>query len=300
MNVHDGERGCRFCRLLLRLLLLLWLLWLIRSLIRLCRVARRHPRRGAHDVPPWAYRQPDPLIYCQTFLQAQGLGVTWDNPDIHLELSAQPGVPVDSHSLDPNTEYVVVARIWNGSTTAPAVDLPVRASYLEFGIGTIRHDIGQTTVDLPVKGAAGTPAIARIPWRTPAAAGHYCLQVELVWADDAEPANNLGQHNTDVRPLNSPRATFEFPLRNDGPRPRLLRLEVDGYRLPGRRPCPPRDHDPERERREALTRHARQSGRSPKAGRSRSSRGRSSSSRAPPRTSPWSSPRPTASRAARP
>ena len=133
MNVHDGERDCRFCRLLLRLLLLLWLLWLIRSLIRLCRVARRHPRSGEHDMPPWAYRQPDPLIYCQTFLQAQGVGVTWDNPDIQLELPAQPGVPVDSHSLDPNTEYVVVARVWNGSTTAPAVDLPVRASYLESG-----------------------------------------------------------------------------------------------------------------------------------------------------------------------
>src|SRR5215211_6669859 len=209
MKEHDGHE-CRWCRRLLRLLFLLWLAWLIRSLIRLCRVARREPRGREHDVPAWAYRQPDPLIYSQTFLQAQGLAVTWDNPDIHLERPAQPGTPVDSHSLDPSTDYVVVARVWNGSTTAPAVDLPVHASYLEFGIGTIRHEIGQTSVDLPVKGAAGTPAFARIPWRTPAAAGHYCLQLELIWADDAEPGNNLGQHNTDVRPLNSPRANFEF------------------------------------------------------------------------------------------
>ena len=234
-----------------------WLVWLLRSLARLCRLAsssREH--RGDATVPAWAYRQPDPLIYSQQYLQAQGLAVTWDNPDIHVELPS--GGIVDSHSLAPDTDYVVVARVWNGATTAPAVDLPVKVSYLEFGIGTVRHDVGLGSVDLPVKGAPGCPAFARVPWRTPAAAGHYCLQVELVWDDDANPANNMGQHNTDVRPLNSPRAASTFPLRNDGARERVLRLEVDGYRIPVQDPCPPGDRDEDAHRRRArLARHDR-------------------------------------------
>jgi hypothetical protein len=181
--------------------------------------------------------------------------VTWDNPDISVELPSNPGVPVDSHALNPSTDYVVVARVWNGSTTAPVVDLPVQFSYLEFGIGTVRHDVGETTVDLPVKGAPGTPAFARMPWRTPAGAGHYCLQVELIWADDANPANNMGQHNTDVRPLNSPEARFALTVRNAGPRVRVLRLELDAYQLPSRLPCPEQGRPADQRRREALGRH---------------------------------------------
>jgi hypothetical protein len=78
--------------------------------------------------------------------------------------------------------------------------------------------------------------------------------------------NNLGQTNTDVRPLNSPRATFRFPVQNTGRRRQIVRLVADAYRLPELRPC--RD-DPapsadmsaeERERRvrEAIGRHTTQ------------------------------------------
>jgi hypothetical protein len=244
-------------KVLLLLLAAGWLLWLLRSLARLCRLASSgRGRRGNGTVPPWAYRQPDPLIYSQQYLQAQGLAVTWDNPDIHLELPS--GVAVDSHSLAPDTDYVVVARVWNGATTAPAIDLPVKVSYLEFGIGTVRHDVGLGSVDLPVKGAPGSPAFARVPWRTPPISGHYCLQVELLWDDDANPANNMGQHNTDVRRLNSPRAASTFTLRNDDVRTRLLRLEVDGYRIPPQDPCPPEaPRDDAQRRRAALGRHDR-------------------------------------------
>jgi len=222
----------------LLLLGLVWLAWLLKSLVRLCKLANRdRGRPNDGTVPPWAYRQPDPLIYSQQYLQALALAVTWDNPDIHLELLAAPGVPVDSHSLKPDTAYVVVARIWNGATTAPAVGLPVKVSYLEFGIGTTRHDVGMTKVDLPVKGAVGCPAFAHVGWRTPVQPGHYCLQVELFWDDDANPANNMGQHNTDVKPLNSPHAAFTFPLRNDGPARRAVTLHVDSYRIPDLEPC---------------------------------------------------------------
>ncbi|MDQ3898101.1 MAG: hypothetical protein M3326_12825 [Actinomycetota bacterium] len=224
-----------------------WLAWLLRSLCRLCRVACRERGRGRDGrIPAWAVRQPDPLIYSQQYLMAKGLGVTWDNPDIHVERAGQPGVVVDSHTLAPATDYVVVAHVWNGSTQAPVADLPVAVSYLDFGAGTTRHEVGATTVNLPVKGAPGLPGVARVPWRTPPAPGHYCLQVELQWPDDAEPGNNLGQHNTDVRALNSPRATFTFALRNPGRRRATLVLRADGYAIPELPPCPPEGGHPRR------------------------------------------------------
>jgi len=242
------------------MLFLFWLLWLLRGLARLCRLAgRERERRKNQNVPTWAYRQPDPLIYSQTELMAQGLAVTWDNPDIHLELASTPGTPVASHALNADTDYVVVARIWNGSTTAPVVDLPVKVSYLEFGIATISHDIAMTSVDLAVKGAAGCPAFARVPWHTPATPGHYCLQVELIWSDDANPGNNLGQENTTVLALNSPHAATQFPVRNPAERARLVRLEIDNYRIPDPIVCPPdaSDRALEAHRRAMLTRHQR-------------------------------------------
>ena len=218
-------------------LLLAWLVWLICGVCRIGRLHLRDKECRRTNVPPWAVRKADPLIYSQPFLQAKGLAVTWDNPDIHVELAANPGVAVDSHSLTPATPYVVVATIWNGSTDAPAVELPVKLSYLEFGVSTVRHDVATVTVDLAVKGAPGCPAIARIPWTTPPTPGHYCLQVELIWADDLEPGNNLGQHNTDVKPLNSPHAAFTFPVRNDQDRARHFRFVLDAYAIPPLEPC---------------------------------------------------------------
>jgi hypothetical protein len=232
-----------------------WLAWLARELVRLCRLANRDRGRPADGVvPPWAYRQPDPMIYSQQFLQAQGLAVTWDNPDIHVELAANPGVPVDAHSLQPDTDYLVVARIWNGATTAPAPGLPVKMSYLEFGVATVRHDIGLTKVDLPVKGSGGSPAFATVPWRTPATAGHYCLQVQLLWDDDAEPGNNMGQSNTDVKKLNSPHAAFTFPVRNDQHARAVVRLRTDSYVIPPLEPCG-EDRGNGKENRARLSRH---------------------------------------------
>lgn len=286
-----GKRGCRWCAY--NPAPLLGLVWCGRRRCvprgLLCSVAgllgiaglvlffkrHRRPDRFGHPgepdpgerptpvrqrVPSTIYRRPDPLIYSQGYLTAQGLAVTWDNPDIHIE---QNGTPVSSHALEPSTDYEIVARVWNGSTNAPAIGMPVRFSYLEFGIGTVSHALGERHVDLPVKGAPGLPATARMPWTTPAAAGHYCLQVELMWPDDANPANNLGQENTDVKTLNSPHAAFAVPIRNDGPLRRRLALEVDAYRIPPRRPCPPEDdhgtgpREREERRRRARALHAR-------------------------------------------
>lgn len=246
---------------LLVALLLFGLYLLIRELIR-CRrppPSRSRPGRQSpkpcHHVRSPIYRRPDPMIYSQDYLMQQGLAVTWDNPDIWLE---EGGFPVSSGNLKPDTEYEVVARIWNGSVDAPAAGLPVRFSYLDFGVGMQKIPLGLTHVDLPVKGAPGHPVQARIHWRTPAAPGHYCLQAELIWADDANPNNNLGQENTNVKALNSPNASFRFPVRNDAPETRHFRLEADFYRVPPPEPCsdrlPAKSNLPdEREYREHLS-----------------------------------------------
>lgn len=208
-----------------------------------------HPPSNGIIVPPQIYKRPDPMIYSQLYLLSQGLAVTWNNPDIQLFDAA--GNAAQSHALDPATQYTIRARIWNGSSDAPAVNVRVRFSYLDFGAGTVQKLIGDTWVDVPVKGSPLGPAIASMPWTTPAASGHYCIRVELLWLDDANPLNNVGQENVDVKKLNSPNATFTFKVRNSSPRPAALALRADSYALPPRRPCsertPPRGDVTERD-----------------------------------------------------
>jgi len=193
-----------------------------------------HPSSRGIDVPPHTYKRPDPMIYSQYYLLSKGLAVTWDNPDIQLFDAG--GVAVPSHGLAPGTTYEIRARIWNGSTDAPAINVLVRFYYLSFGAGTVRNYIGETYVDVPVKGSPQGPAAAHMSWTTPTS-GHYCIQVELIWIDDANPLNNLGQENVDVKKLNSPNAVFTFALRNTSPRARAITLRADAYAIPTRLPC---------------------------------------------------------------
>ena len=233
--------------------------WIV-ALIRLLRalLARKpdgrseRERRAArtHCVPieEPAFVRPDPLLYSQQHLMALGLSVTWDNPDIVL---SKNGTPVPSHQLEPGTTYDVQARIWNDSFDAPAINVAVHLSYLDFGIGTTPIPVGTTTIDVGVKGGPNHPAFATVPWRTPDRPGHYCLQVLLDPIDDRDTTNNLGQENTDVGVAHSP-VMFRFTLRNDTRRPHRYRFETDAYEL-GRRPsC-----DDEKSRRERLERHRR-------------------------------------------
>jgi hypothetical protein len=226
-------------RVLISLALALCLLgWLS----KLSRPRRKHAgkrpsrisRPDCQRIPANFYRRPDPLIYDQYYLMARGLAITWDNPDISVQ---KAGKVVDAHNLEPGTEYDIIARVWNSSNLAPVAGLPVRFSYLSFGIGAAAHPIGATTVNLGVKGSLSCPAFAHHVWKTPGEPGHYCLQVELEWFDDAEPANNLGQHNTIVKALNSPMASFAVPIFNIGKRRRTFRLQADEYSLPPLSDC---------------------------------------------------------------
>jgi hypothetical protein len=156
-------------------------------------------------------------------------------------------VAVPSAALQPDTEYEIEARIWNNSTEAPVVGLPVSFSYLSFGIGTQSHPLpGTVNVDLGVKGGPDHPAFARHRWRTPAIPGHYCIQVQFAWPDDLNPANNLGQENVQVEAASSP-ANFTFTLRNDTERRLAYRFEANAYAIGS----PPTCEGREAERRRA-------------------------------------------------
>ena len=216
---------------------------LIRQLIEIGqRKERLDNRRRGRDpscrakcgkIPANVYKRADPMIYSQKYLKEQGLAVTWNNPDIQLFRS---GVPVSSRSLDAGTEYEVRATIWNNSTEAPAVGLGVDFFFHNFGIGPGPIPIGSDVVTLPIKGAPGHPAQAAATWRTPDEPGHYCLKVQINWADDANPKNNLGQENTNVGTANSP-AEFQFPVVNEATVRRLLRLVADAYEIPAPIDC---------------------------------------------------------------
>lgn len=232
-----------YAGLLLLLGLMLFTRIVTRILTKRCRKLTADPKGDGSfghkpsnklPIPSIIYKRPDPTIYSQQYLMSQGMAVTWDNPDIYLE---ENGVVVSSHAVKPATQYKIVARIWNNSTEAPAVNMLVRFYYLDFGAGGARIYIGKTYVDVAVKGSPALPAYTAINWLTPAQPGHYCLQVELVWSDDANVHNNLGQENVDIKQLNSPQAKFQLNVHNDFAERKIFRLQGDGYRLRPRLAC---------------------------------------------------------------
>jgi len=203
----------------------------LKGLWRAIRHGFSRPERNSCCIrlPSTSHKRADPMIYDQYWLMSQGLGVTWDNPDIWL--FDHNGNLVSGQKLDANSEYKVLVRIWNNSYEGPAPGLPVYLSYLSFRIGLTSNFIGKGFTDLGVKGSAHCPSFAEFIWHTPSTAGHYCLQALLVWADDANPNNNLGQKNTNVGKLHSP-AHFDVPVHNDASIPRRFEIEVDTYQLP--------------------------------------------------------------------
>ena len=183
-------------------------------------------------IPAGVYLRPDASIYSQSYLMSLGMAVTWDNPDVHLT-DALNNV-VGSHSLKPSTPYTVTATIHNRSNDAPALDMPVVFRLFSFGVGggTVQ-EIGSVKVDLPVRGAPGEPAEASVTWTTPAALGHYCIQIEAVVPDDANPLDNIGQHNTVIQGVSAGRALHLIvPIRNALQGVRTFAIRHHSYHLP--------------------------------------------------------------------
>ena len=201
-------------------------------------VTSHHVPSHAPSIPIThpAYKRPDPLIYDQYYLMGRGLAVSWQNRDIKIY---KDGIPVASaYDLQPSTTYEIRARIWNGSTEGVVSGMTVAFSYLSFGAQTKSNFIGNTIVDLGVKGDKDhCPAHAHMLWTTPATPGHYCIQVSFAWLDDYNPFNNLGQENTHVVQATSP-AQFSFNVGNTSGDRRPFRFEYDTYAIPTPPPCP--------------------------------------------------------------
>jgi hypothetical protein len=212
---------------LIRLLLLL--------LRRACERKRQYGgKQPMHclPIPAGVYLRPDASIYSQNYLMSLGMAVTWDNPDVHLT-DALNNV-VGSHSLKPSTSYTVTATIHNRSNDAPALDMPVVFRLFGFGVGggTVQ-EIGSVKVDLPVRGAPGEPVEASVTWTTPPAPGHYCIQIEAVLPDDANPLDNVGQHNTVIQGVSAGRALHLIvPIRNRLQGVRTFAVRHHSYHLP--------------------------------------------------------------------
>jgi hypothetical protein len=189
--------------LILLLKLWEWLLWLFHTKT----FKDEDGRHPCGKIPEAVVRRPDPCIYSQTYLASQGLPVTWDNPDIWMAPAASPGsIEPDSYHLTDDTDYLVSVQAHNASTD-PAIGVQVRLVYRPWSFNSpdlvpVEVDaFGQEvtrSVDIPAMGAA----IAQFTWHTPTLApgaeAHYCLQAHLAHPLDVNPANNMGQENTQV------------------------------------------------------------------------------------------------------
>lgn len=228
--------------ILVLLLLLLMLLRFLRELgEKIWGDKKPESPRPNHccEVPPNIKRKPDPCLYSQFYLIAQGFSVTWDNPDIWLTLPN--GTPVDSGQLQPATKYLVHARIHDASFD-PALATEVRCLYRPWSFNSPDRVPIETNAD-------GTERVIvlHIPpwhseeavfhWTTPNEANkHWCLQVECRHPDDKNPNNNLGQENTQV--LGGTQAALvstQAELVNLTGQHVRARLSMDQYVVPERR-----------------------------------------------------------------
>ena len=219
-----------------------WLLWLFHTET----LRPEETEDACGKIPEVLVRRPDPSIYSQTFLAAQGLPVTWNNPDIWVAPAANPGaVEPDSYHLEDDTDYIVSVRAHNASTD-PAIGVRVRLVYRPWSFNSpdvtpVEVDAGGNevvrSVDIPAMGSA----VAEFAWHTPPVppgeSAHYCLQAHLAHPLDVNVGNNMGQENTNVYSQNpgfvSPGelAQFDIPLFNVSRRAQTVRFTVDRYEV---------------------------------------------------------------------
>ena len=208
-------------------------------------VRRKFPR-PCLELPIKITRRPDPNIYSQFFLMAQGLPVTWDNPDVTIALG---GVEQDTFNLAPSTNYQVTVAHKNASPFFNANNTQVQVNLLEFGVGgPVASPI--TTYSLNIPAGTISPGVPRtFNWTSPGTPGHYCIQVLLAHPDDVNVGNNEGWNNTVVQGVGAgARVAFPIPVWNRFAQARKgqqergdrtervdrsrVRLTLDSYELP--------------------------------------------------------------------
>lgn len=229
--------------LTLALALPLLLAWLWRWLQERLKEGFRDQDKEQADCkvpfPEDLMRRPDPCIYSQWFLEAQGFPVTWDNPDIWMARKATPGVvEPDSYHLLENTDYIVSVQAHNAGTDL-AVGVRVRLVYRPWSFNSpdltpVEVDAGGhevfRIVNIPPMGSA----ITTFAWHTPAVgpeSSHFCLQAMLSHPMDVNPGNNLGQENTQVLDTDGQTAHLLVPLHNPARVAQRLAIAARHYRI---------------------------------------------------------------------
>lgn len=244
-----------FLLALIRLLLLLivmvvtlllklwkWLWWLLHTKT----LKPEEESETCGQVPEVLVRRPDPCIYSQFYLASQGLPVTWNNPDIWIAPAANPSAVLpDSYHLEDNTDYIVSVQAHNASTDA-AIGVAVRLVYRPWSFNSpavtpVEIDSAGREVVRSVDIGPMGAAVTQFRWHTPSVApgtsAHYCLQAQLSHPLDVNPANNLGQENSDVYSQNpgsvAPGELAQLDIDAFATRPHAegLRFRLDTYEI---------------------------------------------------------------------
>ena len=197
-------------------------------------------------LPEQVVRRPDPCIYSQAYLQAQGLPVTWDNPDIWLAPAADPtAVEPDSYHLKADIDYIVNVRVHNAATDL-ALGVQVRMLFRHWSINApdfapVEHDGSGNEVVRHVDVDPMGVTVTQFRWHTPVVppgeSRHYCLQARLWHPMDVNPDNNVGQENTNVYSANPGHVDpgelveVELPLHNTTRMPQRFRFEPTLYAI---------------------------------------------------------------------
>lgn len=240
---------------LLRLLLLPILallaivIHLIECLLRLwpkTNLFEEEQENACPPLPEEVVRRPDPCLYSQSYLQAKGLPVTWDNPDIWLAPAANPNaIEPDSYHLEADTDYIVNVRVHNAATDL-ALGVQVRMLFRHWSINApdfapVQRDSAGNEVfrhvDVDPMGSTITQFLWHTPALPPGEAAHYCLQARLWHPMDVNPANNVGQENTNVYAANPGHVDpgeivkVEIPLHNPARAAQHFRFEASLYAI---------------------------------------------------------------------
>ena len=226
--------------------LLLWLLeWLVAFLRRMSfKEEELDDLKCDPPLPEPVMRRPDPCIYSQQHLAAQGVPVTWNNPDIWVARASSPEViEPDSYHLEADVDYIVTVQAHNASTDL-ALGVKVRLLYRPWSFNSPDLIPVETNVkgrevvqfvNIPGMGSA----LAQFNWRTPAVSPgesrHFCLQAHLSHPLDLNLENNMGQENTNVYSANPGHVTagelvdVEVPLFNHSVGDARFTFDADAY-----------------------------------------------------------------------